>query len=132
MAVICNYTQIGIYFYWQKRKLFCMKFIYLIISISLFIGCSSKLNGGKVTECKENKEFKKTFFYHIENIKKNIFVRQDSAFKNSLIFISNYTHVSLGSMLNYAGLYPAGVFETDKKGWLSWYEKNKCNYIRFK
>ncbi|MBP6430637.1 MAG: hypothetical protein KA319_02635 [Ferruginibacter sp.] len=109
-----------------------MKIIYLMISISLFIGCSSKLNGGKVNDCNENREFKETFFNHVENIERNIFVRQDSAFKNSLIFISRYTHVSLEEMLNYAGLYPSSAFETDKKGWIQWYEGNKCNYIRFK
>jgi len=53
-------------------------------------------------------------------------------FETSLKFISKYAHVSFESMANDAGTYPITAFEKDKKGWLEWYEHNKCNNIHFK
>lgn len=32
--------------------------------------------------------------------------------------VSKYSHVSFESRLNYAGLYPSGIYDKDRKGWL--------------
>ena len=66
--------------------------------------------------------------YNVTLIDKN----QNKSFKNSLNFIGKYTYVNFESMTNYAGTYPIGVFDKDKKVWLNWYEKNKCKNIKIK
>lgn len=101
----------------------------LFISIIL-ISCNAS-NLTKI-DCNENIEFKETFFSHIENIEKNISVLQDTKFRKSVIFISNYAPVSVNEIMNYSSTYPTGVFEQDHIKWMQWYEENKCTNIQFK
>ena len=72
------------------------------------------------------------FFSKINYIENNITEVQDGKFKNTLYSLSKYVNVSLESMSNYANTYPIGVFEDDKKEWLEWYEKNKCDNLKIK
>ncbi|SHF04117.1 hypothetical protein SAMN05444377_10371 [Flavobacterium fontis] len=101
-----------------------------VIILFLMISCNS--NKEIINGCNENKEFKKVFFSHFDYIKNNIYIRQDIKFRESLIFISNYTHVSLDRIVNYSGTYPYGVFIKDSVIWRNWYEENKCNNIQLK
>ncbi|TDX92646.1 hypothetical protein BCF50_1586 [Chryseobacterium daecheongense] len=104
----------------------------------VLINCSvsnSKQNNNITTnnaECLENLDFKKEYFFHIGVIDSLVEKSQNKRFKKSLLFISKYSHVSTESMLNYARSYPIVVYKEDRKGWISWYEKNKCNNIQFK
>lgn len=82
--------------------------------------------------CHENKRFKKEFFKRINYVEKNIYSYQDSAYRSSLIFISNYAPVSFYETVNYARLYPPQALRKDKKIWLEWYGVNKCNNIQLK
>lgn len=102
----------------------------LIILLIFIMSCST--SSRKKTTCTENKIFRNEFFDRISYIKKNIFSHQDSSFKNSLIFISNYAPVSFYETMNYARIYPPQAFKKDKKNWLEWYEENKCNNIQLK
>lgn len=102
----------------------------LVLLIPILI--SSKSFKFTKSDCNENEKFKERFFYSIEYIEKNISVAQDSTFIKSVIFISNYTHVSLDQIMNYSRTYPVGVFEQDYVKWLEWYEENKCKNIQFK
>ncbi|MBD3906352.1 hypothetical protein NAL32_16830 [Chryseobacterium sp. Ch-15] len=87
---------------------------------------------GKTVDCKENLEFKEKFFESIKFIDTLIYSIQGRKFNEALNFISKYSHVSSESMLNYARIYPGGVYEKDRKIWIDWYEKNKCTNIQFK
>ncbi|TRW22986.1 hypothetical protein FMM05_14910 [Flavobacterium zepuense] len=106
-----------------------MKNIYIVIISLFFLYCKPINNANN---CTENSQFKKQFFSNINYIEKNISVKQDEQFRTSLKFISKYAYVSYDSMLNYARTYPIGIFEDDKKGWLKWYDENKCSNIQFK
>ena len=67
------------------------------------------------------------------NIVKDVITKhQNQEFRNSLKFISKYVPVSFGSMLNYAHTYPVGIFESDYKILLKWYDDNKCNNVQIK
>lgn len=101
----------------------------LILFIVIFISCRSTRHEG---DCNENQEFKKMFFFHIENIEKNIGISQDANFRESVIFISNYAPVSTNQIMNYSRSYPFGVYEKDRKKWIEWYNENKCKNIQFK
>lgn len=98
----------------------------------MFFSCKSinVVNNGN--NCVENTQFKEKFFFNINYIEKNITEVQDVKFKNILYFLSKNVHVSFDRMLNYANTYPIGVFEEDKKGWLKWYDENKCKNIKIK
>lgn len=109
-----------------------MKNIHIIIISLFFLSCKSTSQINNDNNCVENTQFKEKFFLNVNYIEKNISVRQDEKFKNSLEFLSKYVHVSFERMANYANTYPIGVFEEDKKGWLEWYEKNKCNNLKLK
>ena len=96
----------------------------------LLISCVAKQQ-----PCKENPEFKNVYFEKIDIIDKRM-SRKNSVtneeFKKALLFISKYTSVDFESMANYAKTYPIGVYETDRIGWIKWYEENKCNNIQFR
>lgn len=109
-----------------------MKNILVFLVLSMFFSCSSTKIVQANGDCIENIEFKKKFFYNIENIENNITRHQDQSFKNSLKFLAKYVHVSFESTLNYANTYPIGAFKKDKENWIEWYEKNKCNNIKIK
>lgn len=81
-------------------------------------------------DCVENEEFKTLFFENIHIIDNLITVDQNEKFQNSLEFISQYAPVSFEKTLNYARIYPYGIYETDRKDWLKWYEENKCSNIQ--
>jgi hypothetical protein len=102
----------------------------LILIIPILISC--KAFKSNKNDCNENEKFREMFFRHIENIDNNIAVSQDSKFKESVIFISNYAPVSTNSIMNYARSYPFGIYEEDRKKWIEWYEENKCKNIQFK
>lgn len=113
-----------------------MKNIFSILVLLLSINCANSLkNSNNVYvkgDCIENLDFKKEYFYHIKMIDSLVEKSQNKQFTKSLLFVSKYAHVSAESMLNYANTYPMGVYEDDRKGWLEWYEKNKCSNIQFK
>lgn len=109
-----------------------MKNILISLILSVIFSCSSTKTFHANGNCVENEEFKKYFFYNIENIENNITKNQDQSFKKSLNFLSKYVHVSFESTLNYANTYPVDTFKKDKENWLEWYEKNKCNDIKVK
>jgi len=102
----------------------------LILIIPFVMSCHAV----KVNEhqCNENLEFKQLFFYHVKYIDDNIGVLQDSKFRESVIFISNYAPLSVNSIMNYASTYPIGKYREDRVIWLKWYEDNKCRNIQFK
>lgn len=102
----------------------------LLLLILTTISC--KTFNHKKSDCNENTEFKKMFFYHTKYIENNIAVQQDSTFRASVIFVSNYASVSTDQILNYASTYPIGIYEQDSIKWVEWYEKNKCTNIQFK
>jgi hypothetical protein len=116
----------------NNRKIFLIKMTSVILL--LLISCSSSKQSTSKEDnfCNENLVFKKEFFKNIESVENLIYKVQGESLKNSLKFIGKYTHVSFESMSNYAGTYPSGIFESDKKAWLEWYEKNKCKNIEFK
>lgn len=102
----------------------------------LLFSCVTKNNDLKYQNtnlnCNENKTFKKEFYKNINVVDSLIYKNQNDQFNKSLLFISKYTNVSFESRLNYARLYPNGIYEKDRKSWLEWYEKNKCNNIQLK
>lgn len=105
-----------------------MKKILIFIILTL-ISCNATK---PKSYCDENEKFKQMFFFHVENIDKNISVSQDAKFRKSVIFVSNYATVSTYQIMNYARTYPFGVYEMDRKKWIEWYEENKCKNIQFK
>lgn len=116
-----------------------MKSISLIVVLLILIGCVSSPNSTKKSnnvsvngDCIENLDFKQEYFLNIKIVDSLIYRNQDNQFQKSLQFISKYSHVSFESTLNYARLYTGGAYERDRKVWLEWYEKNKCNNIQFK
>lgn len=102
----------------------------LLLIMPLIISCTMVRRDKQ--KCTENKKFKKEFFKRINLIEDNLSLRQDSSFKNSLIFISNYAPVSFYETMNYARIYPPQALVRDKEIWLKWYEKNKCTNIQLK
>lgn len=115
-----------------KQKLITNYLLIGIITILISCSSSNKVISENNINCKENLAFKKEFFKNVKNIENFIDVNQNESFRNSLKFIGKYSKVSFESMLNYAGTYPYGIYESDKKIWLEWYEKNKCQNIEFK
>ncbi len=109
-----------------------MKIFHIIILYLFILSCKSPGNTKDENNCLENTQFKEKFFYHIKNIDNNISVLQDSKFKESVIFLSNYAPVSTNSIMNYSRSYPIGIFEKDRIKILEWYEESKCNNIQFK
>lgn len=107
----------------MKKLLFFVGFIIL--------GCSSWKD--QTADCNENLKFKKTYFDHLTTIHKyQDGDGQKPEVENSLKFISQYAPVSSESRLNYAGVYPPGVYEKDRAGWIQWYEENKCKNIQIR
>lgn len=108
-----------------------MKQLYFLLMAIIFLSCKSAANRNH-GDCNENIEFKEKFFYHIQYIENNISVFQDSTFKASVIFLSNYAPVSVNHIMNYSRTYPIGIFESDRIKMLAWYEENKCSHVKFK
>jgi len=106
-----------------------MKYVFLLISLFL-VSCKSINSISDNDNCIENIEFKEFFFSNLKYIEENIYNVQDEKFRKSLKNLSKYVHVSFDRMSNYANTYPSGIFEKDKKTWLKWYEKNKCNNLQ--
>lgn len=112
-----------------------MRKILDIIFITLFFSCSmtkERVQQKENSKCTENEKFKKEFYENINVVDSLITKNQNEKFHKSLKFISIYTHVSYESTLNYSRTYPYGIYEKDRKIWIEWYEKNKCNNIQFK
>lgn len=113
-----------------------MKNIFFIIILLLLINCVNSVEKNNNIfvhgDCIENLDFKEEYFSNIKVIDSLINRSEGSQFNKSLVFISKYSHVSFESRLNYAGLYPSGIYEKDRKAWIDWYEKNKCKNIQFK
>ena len=113
-----------------------MKLALYNLLLFLLFSCVTKNNDLKYQNtnlnCNENKTFKKEVYKNINVVDSLIYKNQNDQFNKSLLFISKYTNVSFESRLNYARLYPNGIYEKDRKGWLEWYEKNKCNNIQLK
>ena len=116
----------------NNRRIFLIKITSVILLLNISCSSSKQSTLKEKYFCNENLVFKKEFFKNIENVENLIYKVQGESLKNSLNFIGKYTHVSFESMSNYAGSYPSGIFERDKKVWLEWYEKNKCQSIQFK
>lgn len=102
--------------------------IIILIPFSLFFSCVIS----KKNNCTENKKFEIEYFKKINYVETHMFSHQDSTFRNSLIFISNYAPVSFYETMNYARIYPPQALEKDKREWLKWYEENKCTNIQLK
>ena len=120
-----------------------------LIVVFLICSCISSKTSKLETPCNENIQFRAVFLKKIENIQNYFLPFMNDSLMNSpkigsilrargdtlltsLKFISQYSHVSWESMMNYSRSYPMGIFESDKKEWLAWYEANKCNNIQFK
>ena len=105
-----------------------------IFILLIFINCSTpnKIFSQEKVDCVENLQLKKDFFRKIKIIDSLVYRNQNKEFKKSLGFISRYSHVSFEDTANYTGLYPGSTYIKDRKGWLEWYEKNKCSNIQFK
>jgi hypothetical protein len=118
------------------KTIYTMKLALYNLLLFLLFSCVTKNNDLKYQNtnlnCNENKTFKKEFYKNINVVDSLIYKNQNDQFNKSLLFISKYTNVSFESRLNYARLYPNGIYEKDRKGWLEWYEKNKCNNIQLK
>ena len=108
-----------------------MKKIFLVF-LPIIFSCSLINNGNMSKGCIENLKFKKEFFIRINIVDQNLSLKQDSLFRNSLIFLSNYAPVSFYETMNYARIYPPQALEIDKKVWIKWYEDNKCKNIKLK
>jgi hypothetical protein len=108
-----------------------MKNILLILLLTIFYYSSCK-SGKNSMHCIENDKFKKEFFRRINIVEQNLSLNQDSLFRSSLIFLSNYAPVSFYETMNYARIYPPQALERDKKVWIKWYEDNKCNNLQLK
>lgn len=80
----------------------------LFIIIPILISCTA-IKSNK-SHCNENEKFKEMFFFHLEYVKKNITVSQDSKFRESVIFLSNYGLVSTNHIMNYSRSYPYWYF----------------------
>lgn len=107
--------------------------IYSCILLAL-INCttSNKISYYQSNDCIENLKFKKEFFYRVKIIDSLVYRNQNKEFKKSLGFISKYSNVSFEDTANYFNRYPGSTYNKDRKEWLDWYEKNKCNNIQFK
>ncbi|WP_452231668.1 hypothetical protein [Lacinutrix sp. MEBiC02595] len=117
----------------MKKSNVILKYSFIgIVTVLISCSSSSQIALKSDVNCEENLAFKKEFFKNIKNVENLIFEVQGESLENSLKFIGKYTHVSFESMTNYAGTYPSGIFDSDKKVWLEWYEKNKCQNIKFK
>lgn len=117
----------------NNRRIQLIKIIRVIVLLTILSCSSSKqVTLKEENSCNENLEFKKAFFENISNVENLIDKNQNESFRNSLKFIAKFSSVSFESMTNYAGTYPIGIFEKDKKVWLEWYENNKCENIEFK
>ncbi len=80
----------------------------LALLIPLIISCNAiRVNKD---DCNENIKFKQSFFYHINYIDENISVLQETKFRESVIFVSNYAPVSVNRIMNYARTYPFGIY----------------------
>jgi hypothetical protein len=108
-----------------------MKNILLLLLPIIFSVSSCKIGKSSI-DCIENNKFKKEFFMRINLVEQNLPLNQDSLFRSSLIFLSNYAPVSFYETVNYARIYPPQAFEKDKKLWIKWYEDNKCKNIQLK
>ncbi|KAA2223763.1 hypothetical protein [Chryseobacterium sediminis] len=112
-----------------------MKNILNIIFVMFFFSCSitkKEILSKGSSKCIENKKFKYEFYKNINIVDSLITKNQNESFHKSLKFISIYSHVSYESALNYSRTYPYGAYEKDRKGWMDWYEKNKCSNIQLK
>lgn len=128
------------------RTLIYIKFFIFLIAC----GTNNHMNENDKLVCDENLKFKIQFFKNIKVVEDYVKIEDATIFNNleeyeqlmtkekqkqflsSLQFISKYAPVSFESMANYAHKYPIGIFQEDKKGWLNWYEENKCKNIQFK
>lgn len=109
------------------------KILNILLIMVFFSSCMTKKQILKEElQCIENKKFKNEFYKSINIVDSLITKNQNEVFHKSLKFISIYAHVSYESTLNYSRTYPYGVYEKDRKGWLDWYEKNKCNDLQLK
>jgi hypothetical protein len=107
-----------------------MKYKY-ILTFAFFVSSCCSTTKITNTPCDENEQFKKTFFFNVDLVKKTIDKNQNEQFRKALNFISKYTLVSFENMLNYSNTYTIGAFNKDYKNWIKWYEENKCNNIQF-
>jgi len=109
--------------------MFMKKGLYFLFFILCINSCQSIKSN---PSCNENIKFKEVFFSHIKVIDNNIDKNQNEEFRTSLIFISNYAGIERGSLNNYSSSYPIGIYQSDRKKWIEWYELNKCRNIQFK
>lgn len=100
------------------------------IILFFVLGCATK---NTKSSCNENMIFKQEFFNHISIVENITYGKETKGnIHESLKFISQYAHVSYDKLQNYKFGYNFGDLETDKEGWLKWYEENKCKNIQFK
>jgi hypothetical protein len=109
-----------------------MKDTYILMISLILLSCQSSNSIIGNIDCNENLEFKEKYFFHLRYVDKNIATSQDSTFRKSVIFLSNYAPISTDYIFNYSRTYPIGIFEKDRVKILEWYEQNKCSNIKFK
>ena len=109
-----------------------------IFGILLAVFCFS-ISGSKALACKESLAFKKKFFYNVDLVEKYTIEHTklikhrigEDEFLHSLEFISRYTKVSFGLVMNYQVGYPSQkTFEIEKRRWLDWYSRNKYKGLK--
>lgn len=126
--------------------------IYVIVFF-LSMSCANKKSSqmNKNIICNENDFFKELFFKHLnyldsyyessgivvyntddsfeEKIRK--LDKENSDYYNALSFFSKFPGIDYKYIGTYTGRIPYKIYLNEKKIWLEWYEKNKCNNIQW-
>ncbi|MBF0695539.1 MAG: hypothetical protein IR153_10840 [Flavobacterium sp.] len=78
--------------------------------------------------------FREKFFKSIHDAEDVIHGKSHNRkqYDEALSFLDDYVCVDYEKTLNYRNIYTLKGFDDDKKGWLKWYEENKCNDTQFK
>lgn len=115
-----------------------VKTLILFLMILPLVSCS--LLGYK-KKCLENLEFKSEFFKQVElienftkdqnglsEVNQNI---SEQSFLKAEEFVAKHTGVSITGIYNYQlGYASFESYMVQKKKWLSWYNKHKCEYLK--
>ena len=114
------------------------KYILILFYLSTLYSCASSIK--RANKCHENLKFKSTLFKEIAIVeqytleqktpgKKRIIT--ESEFLNSITFITKYSNIQVVGIYNYqVGYKSIEDFNIDKRKWIDWYQKNKCNNIK--
>jgi len=112
-----------------------------IISVLFIIVVSCSANKAPLSRCKENVRFKESFMKNITIVdgytKQQETGPQDGKlisakkFMKSLRFIAEHTKIPVRDIFNFDVGYPSyETFNEDKRKWLEWYERHKCENLK--